>query len=51
VAGILETVCPKVRRLSGRPPITLGKMLRVYILQLSFNLSAPAAEGALYDPV
>jgi transposase, IS5 family len=34
---------------SGRPPVGLGVMLRVYFLQHWFNLSDPGAEEALYD--
>lgn len=33
----------------GRPPIPLERMLRIYFLQLWFNLSDPAVEEALYD--
>src|SRR5271155_4559449 len=33
----------------GRPPIELERMLRIYFLQLWFNLSDPAVEEALYD--
>ena len=33
----------------GRPPLGLGKMLRIYFLQIWFNLSDPAAEEAIYD--
>lgn len=33
----------------GRPPIALERMLRVYCLQLWFNLSDPGVEEALYD--
>jgi IS5 family transposase len=35
----------------GRPPIPLERMLRIYFLQLWFNLSDPAVEEALYDSV
>jgi IS5 family transposase len=35
----------------GRPPIELERMLRIYFLQLWFNLSDPAVEEALYDSV
>lgn len=34
---------------NGRPPLGLGKMLRVYFLQQWFNLSDPAMEDELYD--
>jgi transposase, IS5 family len=33
----------------GRPPIALERMLRIYFLQLWFNLSDPAVEESLYD--
>jgi len=33
----------------GRPPHELERMLRIYFLQLWFNLSDPAVEEALYD--
>ena len=33
----------------GRPPIGLDRMLRLYFLQLWFDLSDPAAEDAMYD--
>ncbi|MBW7862773.1 MAG: IS5 family transposase [Rhodocyclaceae bacterium] len=33
----------------GRPPMPLERMLRIYFLQLWFNLSDPAVEEALYD--
>ena len=33
----------------GRPPIGTERMLRIYFLQVWFNLSDPAAEDALYD--
>src|SRR5208282_2070289 len=35
----------------GRPPIPVERMLRIYFLQLWFNLSDPAVEEALYDSV
>ena len=34
---------------AGRPPIGLDRMLRLYFLQLWFELSDPAAEDAMYD--
>jgi transposase, IS5 family len=34
---------------AGRPPIALERMLRIYFLQLWFNLSDPAMEESLYD--
>jgi IS5 family transposase len=51
VAAVIEPFYPKLSELGGRPPIELGKMLRIYFLQLWFNLSDPAAEEALYDSV
>lgn len=33
----------------GRPAVPLERMLRIYFLQLWFNLSDPAVEEALYD--
>lgn len=33
----------------GRPPFELETMLRIYFLQIWFDLSDPAAEDALYD--
>jgi IS5 family transposase len=36
---------------TGRPPVGLERMLRIYFLQQWFNLSDPAVEEALYDSV
>jgi transposase, IS5 family len=36
---------------TGRPPVGVDRMLRIYFLQQWFNLSDPAAEEALYDSV
>jgi IS5 family transposase len=33
----------------GRPPIGTDRMLRIYFLQVWFNLSDPGVEDALYD--
>lgn len=33
----------------GRPPIGIERMLRMYLLQIWFNLSDPATEDAIYD--
>ena len=33
----------------GRPPMGIEKMLRMYLLQIWFNLSDPATEDAVYD--
>jgi IS5 family transposase len=49
--GVVEPVYPKGSELGGRPPIELGKMLRIHFLQLWFNLADPAVEEALYDSV
>src|SRR6185437_1781013 len=37
------------RHRSGRPPMRIEAMLRIYFLQHWFDLSDPAAEDALYD--
>ena len=47
----VEKVYPKGSEAGGRPPIPLQRMLRIYFLQLWFNLSDPAVEEALYDSV
>ena len=49
LAAVVEPFYPKVGEAGGRPPIPLERMLRVYFLQLWFNLSDPAVEEALYD--
>lgn len=49
LAAVIEPVYPKGSDQGGRPPIPLERMLRVYFLQLWFNLSDPATEEALYD--
>src|SRR5207244_7972758 len=49
LAAVVEPVYPKVSEQGGRPPLPLERMLRVYFLQLWFNLSDPAVESALYD--
>lgn len=49
LCALIEPVYPKVSEQGGRPPIALERMLRVYFLQLWFNLSDPAVEEALYD--
>ena len=43
----IDPVYPKAG--SGRPPIGLERMLRIYFLQHWFNLSDPGVEEALYD--
>src|ERR1700723_2857172 len=49
LAAAVQTAYPKVSESGGRPPIPLERMLRIYFLQLWFNLSDPAVEEALYD--
>ena len=50
LAGAIEPVYPKGGGAAGgRPPVPLERLLRIYFLQLWFNLSDPAAEEALYD--
>jgi len=51
LSAAVESVYPKGSDAGGRPPIPLEKMLRIYFLQLWFNLSDPAVEEALYDSV
>jgi IS5 family transposase len=51
LAAAVRTAYPKVSENGGRPPIPLERMLRIYFLQLWFNLSDPAVEEALYDSV
>jgi len=51
LAAAIEPVYPKVSEAGGRPPMPLERMLRIYFLQLWFNLSDPAVEEALYDSV
>ena len=45
--GAIEPYYPKRKR--GRPPMGIEKMLRMYLLQIWFNLSDPATEDAIYD--
>lgn len=49
LAAAVQTVYPKISENGGRPPIPVERMLRIYFLQLWFNLSDPAVEEALYD--
>lgn len=49
LSAAVEKVYPKGSDAGGRPPIPLERMLRIYFLQLWFNLSDPAVEEALYD--
>jgi len=51
LAAAIEPAYPKSGSQGGRPPIALERMLRIYFLQLWFNLSDPAVEEALYDSV
>lgn len=44
---MIEPYYPKGKR--GRPPMSIEKMLRMYLLQIWFNLSDPATEDAIYD--
>ena len=45
--GVIEPYYPQGKR--GRPPMGIEKMLRMYLLQIWFNLSDPATEDAIYD--
>lgn len=45
--GIIGPVYPDIG--NGRPPIGLGKMLRIYFMQQWFNLADEAMEDSLYD--
>src|SRR2546429_8693575 len=49
LAAVVEPGYPKVSEQGGRPPLPLERMLRVYFLQLWFNLSDPAVGGARDD--
>ena len=51
MTAAVAAVYPKISEQGGRPPIPLERMLRIYFLQLWFNLSDPAVEEALYDSV
>src|ERR1700683_4671922 len=51
LAAAVQTADPEVSENGGRPPVPLERMLRIYLLQLWFNLSDPAVEEALYDSV
>lgn len=44
---LIEPYYPKPGR--GRQPLGLEKMLRIYLLQIWFDLSDPQAEDAIYD--
>jgi transposase, IS5 family len=46
----IEPIYPKgTSEAGGRPAVPLQRMLRIYFLQLWFNLSDPAVEEALYE--
>lgn len=45
--GVIAPLYPDIG--NGRPPIGLGRMLRIYFMQQWFNLSDPAMEDSLYD--
>jgi transposase, IS5 family len=47
LGALIEPHYPKAG--SGRPPVGVERMLRIYFLQQWFNLSDPAVEEALYD--
>ena len=49
LTAVVEPFYPKISEAGGRPPLPLERMLRVYFLQLWFNLSDPAVEEELYD--
>ena len=46
LVDLIEPHYPKGGK--GRPPLGLEKMLRIYFLQIWFNLSDPGAEEAIY---
>ena len=45
--GVIAPHYPNGKR--GRPPMGIERMLRMYLLQIWFNLSDPATEDAIYD--
>ena len=45
--SVIEPYYPKGKR--GRPPMGIEKIIRMYLLQIWFNLSDPATEDAVYD--
>jgi transposase, IS5 family len=47
LCGLVEPHYPKPG--SGRPPVGVERMLRIYFLQQWFSLSDPAVEEVLYD--
>jgi IS5 family transposase len=44
MTAAVATVCSKISEQGGRPPIPVERMLRIYFLQLWFNLSDPPVE-------
>ena len=49
-SGLVALVEPHYRKGdNGRPPVGLGRMLRLYFVQQWFNLSDPGLEDALYE--
>jgi IS5 family transposase len=48
---IIEPYYPKVPDGSGRRPYALDSMIRIYIMQLCYNLSDPMMENELIDSV
>ena len=51
LVAVVDPHYPKDSPEGGRPPVPRERMLRIYFLQLWFNLSDPAVEEALYDSV
>lgn len=50
LCALIEPIYPQgTSSEGGRPVVALERMLRIYFLQLCFNLSDPAVEEALYD--
>jgi IS5 family transposase len=45
--GVIKPYYPSSKR--GRPPVGIERMLRMYLLQIWFNLSDLATEDAIYD--
>lgn len=46
-ANVIKPYYPEWKR--GRPPMGIEKRLRMYLLQIWFDLSDPATEDAIYD--
>jgi IS5 family transposase len=51
MTAAVVTVYPTASEQRRRPPIPVERLLRIYFLQLWFNLSDPAVEEELYDSV